>query len=167
MLYMNERIYKVYLMNFTKPNTNPPIVFNSTKTFENAAKIPAKSPILYSKMSSSVSTKYVVLKGFNDGAGARHVDLCIVQDRETKEKFVRKRVEKDNGETLMFRQLTGFANINQLHDLEFTGMDGLPASADNYHDYDDLYLEYCDLGSLEDIRNRHQDSKARLPESFL
>ncbi|KAF1951965.1 hypothetical protein CC80DRAFT_552720 [Byssothecium circinans] len=84
--------------------------------------------------------------------------------------LIRKTLFHGNGEheANILAHLLNHANITHLHDYIRGTIDNTAEGPGNaLTRYDQVYLEYCNKGTLHDMRRKHRRSGTKLPEAFL
>ncbi|CAI6329058.1 unnamed protein product [Periconia digitata] len=103
--------------------------------------------------------RYIPIRDLGHGGGANNLGMSLVQCTQTQTVLLRKKVAHPNGqyEAHFLDRLKRLPNIMRLHDYNPHPRAGI----------DELYFEYCEYGTLAQVRRRHVTQHTRIPESFI
>jgi serine/threonine protein kinase len=137
-------------------------------------KMPAMRQAKKATLVHKAAEKALLARGYKhnetlkNAGGLMNESIMLVENLRTHKTLICKNVQAGDAEDQveMTARLIGGPNVIQMYDYSFSEGDKENVSNTDYG-FDRIFLEYCDMGTLQTVLKKHSQSGVKIPESFI
>ncbi|KAF2268891.1 kinase-like protein, partial [Lojkania enalia] len=112
---------------------------------------------------SNVSKRYKLLQHFGQDNGGQNAGILLVMDRLTGKKYVEKQFSKrEVADRWALHEIQVYENLRSQFIVR-----SVSSYLDDRHKYGSVFLEFCDVGSLTKVMEKHSSGGVYVPERFV